>query len=184
MTAPPISEGRRLRRRTARLYFPPAFCFPKADMARGCRTEMMKSAHLLRDADAPPSPRRRGTDDGLYDQEGYADQGIEHLGRSDRRTRRRGMQIESRSGRSEQDFLRTSSSDITTLTAWAATVATAAPAVPIWSTATSSRSPAILQTHAMATVMSGVTESPMPRKTLPIRLYEIITSMPIPQMRI
>ena len=54
--------------------------------------------------------------------------------------------------------------------AWAATVAMAAPAVPMWNTATSSRSPAMLKTQAMNTVNRGVLESPMPRKTLPMRL--------------
>ena len=52
----------------------------------------------------------------------------------------------------------------------AATVAMAAPAAPRWKTATSRRSPAILQMQAMKTVISGVLESPMPLKMLPIRL--------------
>ena len=46
---------------------------------------------------------------------------------------------------------------------WEATVAMAAPAAPIWNTPTSTRSPTILQTHAMAMKYSGRLESPMPR---------------------
>lgn len=80
-------------------------------------------------------------------------------------------------------FLRMTASDTTTLTTWAATVAMAAPAVPRPSPAQSSRSPAMLQTQAMATVSSGVRESPNPRKMQPIRLYATMTSMPAPQMR-
>ena len=69
-----------------------------------------------------------------------------------------------------------------TLTTWAATVAMAAPAVPRPSPAQSSRSPAMLHAQAMATVSSGVRESPNPRKMQPIRLYATMTSMPAPQM--
>ena len=60
--------------------------------------------------------------------------------------------------------------DQITLTAWALTVAMAAPAAPRCRRATSSRSPTMLTTVAIATVISGVLESPMPRKMLPIRL--------------
>ena len=62
------------------------------------------------------------------------------------------------------------SREIRTLTVWEATVAIAAPAAPMWKPATSSRSPAMLQTLAMATVISGVRESPRPRMTLPSTL--------------
>ena len=67
-------------------------------------------------------------------------------------------------------FLPSMRREIRTLTAWAPTVAMAAPTVPMWKTATRSRSPAMLQTQAMATVIRGVTESPIPRKMLPMRL--------------
>ena len=67
-------------------------------------------------------------------------------------------------------LLRISRREITTLTAWAPTVAIAAPTVPRWKPATRIRSPTILHTQAMATVIRGVTESPIPRKMLPIRL--------------
>ena len=60
--------------------------------------------------------------------------------------------------------------EITTLMSWAATVAMAAPAVPMWKPATSVRSPAILKMHAISTVTSGVLESPSPLKIPPIRL--------------
>ena len=82
-----------------------------------------------------------------------------------------------------QFFLRITAKDTTTLMTWANTVANAAPAVPMLNPAQSSRSPAILQTQAMATVNSGVLESPKPRKMQPMRLYATITSMPQPQMR-
>ena len=57
-----------------------------------------------------------------------------------------------------------------TLTAWAVTVAMAAPAAPRWKTPTSTKSPTMLMTQAMATVSSGVLESPIPRKTAPMTL--------------
>ena len=75
------------------------------------------------------------------------------------------------------------SSDRTTLMACANTVASAAPAAPRWKTATSSRSPKIFTTHAMATVMSGILESPSPRKTLPMTLNATMNSVPAEQMR-
>ena len=60
--------------------------------------------------------------------------------------------------------------ETSTLTVCEATVAIAAPAAPMPSPLMSSRSPVMLQTLAMATVMSGVRESPMPRMTLPSTL--------------
>ena len=62
------------------------------------------------------------------------------------------------------------SREISTLTVWDTTVATAAPAAPMCSPATSRRSPAMLQALAMATVISGVRESPKPRMMLPSTL--------------
>ena len=58
----------------------------------------------------------------------------------------------------------------TTLTAWASTVAKAAPATPMPKPATKSRSPTMLTTQATDTVKSGVFESPIPRNTPPITL--------------
>jgi hypothetical protein len=49
-------------------------------------------------------------------------------------------------------------------------VASAAPLLPMWKTATNSRSPAMFKTQAMATVISGIFESPTPRKILPMTL--------------
>ena len=60
--------------------------------------------------------------------------------------------------------------EISTLIVWAQTVAMAAPAAPRPSPATSSRSPAMLQALAIATVTRGVWESPRPRRTLPSTL--------------
>ena len=60
--------------------------------------------------------------------------------------------------------------EMSTLIVGETTVAMAAPAAPMCSPATSSRSPAILQTLAMATVISGVRESPSPRMMLPSTL--------------
>ena len=57
-----------------------------------------------------------------------------------------------------------------TLTAWAKTVAMAAPATPMPQGPTRSRSPPMFSTQAMATVISGIRESPMPRKMPPSRL--------------
>ena len=57
-----------------------------------------------------------------------------------------------------------------TLIPWASTVAQAAPTVPRWNTATSSRSPRMLATQAMDTERRGITESPSPRNMLPSRL--------------
>ena len=57
-----------------------------------------------------------------------------------------------------------------TLMIWENTVARAAPDVPIPITSHKSRSPAILQTQAIATVISGVLESPNPLNIQPIRL--------------
>ena len=57
--------------------------------------------------------------------------------------------------------------EIRTLTVWLPTVAMAAPAAPMWKTATSSRSVRMLQPQAMATVISGVFESPRPRRMPP-----------------
>ena len=59
------------------------------------------------------------------------------------------------------------SRDSSTLTAWANTVAMAAPATPIPKPPTISKSPAILNTQAMLTVIRGIWESPSPRKMLP-----------------
>ena len=67
-------------------------------------------------------------------------------------------------------FFFTIKREMITLMPCAATVAIAAPAAAIWKTATRRRSPAILITHAMATVISGVLESPMPRNIDPQRL--------------
>ena len=89
-----------------------------------------------------------------------------------------------RSKRKGSSRRRRISRESTTLTAWAATVAIAAPAVPMWNTATSRRSPAMLQTQAISTVIKGVLESPIPRKMLPIRLYAMMNTEPRPQMRI
>ena len=58
----------------------------------------------------------------------------------------------------------------TTETAWAATVAMAAPATFMWKTATRSRSPKTLPMQAMRTNKRGVLESPRPRKTAAITL--------------
>ena len=69
-----------------------------------------------------------------------------------------------------------------TLIICAATVAYAAPFAPIPYTATRIRSPAILQMHAINTVMRGVLESPRPLKILPIRLYAMITIEPRPHI--
>ncbi len=74
-------------------------------------------------------------------------------------------------------------SESTTLTACASTVAYAAPSAPILNTATSSRSPNILTTHAIATVISGIFESPMPRNMLPRRLKAIMNIVPAEHMR-
>lgn len=73
--------------------------------------------------------------------------------------------------------------DKITLTACANTVASAAPAAPIWNTSTSSRSPKMFVTHAIATVISGILESPSPRKTLPLTLNATMNSVPAEQMR-
>ena len=67
-------------------------------------------------------------------------------------------------------FFRIISMEITTLSAWAHTVAMAAPAVASPNTPTSRKSPAILNTQAIATVMRGIRESPIPRKILPSTL--------------
>ena len=60
--------------------------------------------------------------------------------------------------------------DSATLMAWAATVAMAAPATPMPKPPTSSRSPTMLHTQAMLTVIRGILESPSPRNTLPTKL--------------
>ena len=57
-----------------------------------------------------------------------------------------------------------------TLIAWETTVASAAPALPMPNPLTRRRSPKMLATAAIMTVMSGVVESPMPRKTAPSTL--------------
>ena len=67
-------------------------------------------------------------------------------------------------------FFRISSRESTTLTAWANTVAMAAPATFRPKPPTSSRSPPMFRTHAISTVISGTRESPIPRKMLPSRL--------------
>ena len=67
-------------------------------------------------------------------------------------------------------FFLISHNDIKTLISCAATVAKAAPFVPISKPATRIKSPMILHTHAIDTVISGVIESPSPLKILPIRL--------------
>ena len=54
-----------------------------------------------------------------------------------------------------------------TLTAWAMMVAKAAPVAPIPNPATRIKSPIILQTQAIVTVINGVLESPIPRKMAP-----------------
>ena len=67
-------------------------------------------------------------------------------------------------------FRRMSHREQITLTAWAETVAMAAPAAPMPRPPTRRRSPAMLTAQAIATVISGVLESPIPRKTAPITL--------------
>ena len=64
------------------------------------------------------------------------------------------------------------------------TVASAAPAVPMPSTATNKRSPTILQMQAIVTDINGVLESPIPRNTAPKVLYAMIAREPMPQIRI
>ena len=66
--------------------------------------------------------------------------------------------------------LRIISTEMITLSAWARTVAIAAPAVAMPKTPTRRKSPAILNTQAIATVTSGILESPIPRKILPSTL--------------
>ena len=80
-------------------------------------------------------------------------------------------------------FLRITPKETITLITCANTVAKAAPDVPILNPAQRIRSPAILNTHATATVNNGVLESPIPLKIQPIRLYATITSIPPPQIR-
>lgn len=79
-------------------------------------------------------------------------------------------------------FLQIKRKETATLTACAATVATAAPAAPIPKAPTSRRSPPMLIAQAIATVISGVAESPTPRKMAPKRLYATIKIVPIPQI--
>lgn len=67
-------------------------------------------------------------------------------------------------------FLRMTAKDTITLMICAKTVAIAAPSVPILNPAHRMRSPAMLKKHAIATVNSGVRESPSPLKIHPIRL--------------
>ena len=57
-----------------------------------------------------------------------------------------------------------------TLNAWAKIVARAAPKAPKLKTATKIKSPIIFTTQAIATVIRGVFESPIPRKIAPSRL--------------
>lgn len=57
-----------------------------------------------------------------------------------------------------------------TLIPWAVIVAIAAPDAPILKITTKIKSPIILKKHAIATVISGVLESPIPLKTAPITL--------------
>ena len=67
-------------------------------------------------------------------------------------------------------FLRITANDTITLMICAKTVAIAAPSVPSLNPAHKMRSPAMLKKQAIATVNSGVRESPRPRKIHPIRL--------------
>ena len=162
---------------TALSYFPaPAFWATKADMAceKAEGTSMMK-AHTF---SATPTPAEGTTPRALTmacmtRKDMLTSRSDSAMGSPRRRTcATRGLSkrmccLSSRKG---SCFFRTSISEMATLTAWAATVAMAAPAAPMWQTATNSRSPTMLTAQAMATVTSGVTESPMPRNTLPIRL--------------
>ena len=75
-------------------------------------------------------------------------------------------------------------SEITTLIACANTVAIAAPAAPMCNTATVKRSPPMFSTQAIATVISGIFESPIPLKMLPTRLYATINTAPAEQITI
>ena len=72
--------------------------------------------------------------------------------------------------------------EMTTLSALAITVAIAAPAAPFFRTATKNMSPAMLNTHAMATVTRGMWELPSPRKMLPSRLYAVMNTHPAAQI--
>ena len=72
--------------------------------------------------------------------------------------------------------------DNNTLIACAKIVAKAAPATPIWNPATNSTSPTIFSTQAIATVINGILESPIPRKILPRTLYATIKTVPAEQI--
>ena len=68
------------------------------------------------------------------------------------------------------DFFIIINKEIITLNACAKIVASAAPKAPKLKTATKIKSPIIFTTQAMATVISGVFESPIPRKIAPSKL--------------
>ena len=72
----------------------------------------------------------------------------------------------------------------TTLTACAKTVAKAAPATFIWSTATKYKSPMMLMIQAIPTKIKGERLSPKPRKIALNKLYATIKKIPEPQIRI
>ena len=81
-------------------------------------------------------------------------------------------------------FLFITPREMITLIACASIVAMAAPDTPNLKTATKNRSPQILHTHAIATVSSGILESPIPLKMLPITLYATIKILPALQILI
>ena len=72
----------------------------------------------------------------------------------------------------------------TTETAWAATVAMAAPAAFILNPAIKTRSPTMFTAQAIPTKSRGLFESPSPRKTALIKLYARIKTNPTPQILI
>ena len=67
-------------------------------------------------------------------------------------------------------FLLIKNKETITLMTCANTVAIAAPAVPIFKIAHKTKSPKILKTQAITTVINGVLESPKPLKIHPIKL--------------
>ena len=73
---------------------------------------------------------------------------------------------------------------MTTLTSCAKIVANAAPATFILKTATKTKSPTILTTHAIATKINGSQEFPSPRKIPLITLDATTNKIPAPQILI
>ena len=78
--------------------------------------------------------------------------------------------------------LRRKTTEMIRLTAWEAMVAHAAPAEPMCSGPTSTRSSTTLRPAEMATKMSGCLESPIPRSTALTALYPTTNKVPPMQM--